>query len=294
MQLGLGTVQFGLDYGISNPKGRPSEEEVRSILALAAERKILIIDTAAVYGDSETLLGRCFPEKVPFRVVTKTRPLGECSDTVDTKTWIRDGLLRSLDRLRLESVDTLLVHHVSDLLGPSGDDIYEALMAAKCEGRAHKIGVSAYAGADIDSVLFRYDIDLMQIPVNVLDQRLLSGGQLARLKKRAVEVHVRSVFLQGLLLMEPSATLSYFESIPPQLLEWHDVLKERNITPVQGAFAFVHSLNVDIVLVGVLNAAQLAANHKDFRLAKGINIEFADFALNDEAYTNPSRWNWTL
>lgn len=290
MQLGLGTVQFGLDYGVSNTEGRPSEEEVRKILALAGERKLLVLDTAAAYGDSETVLGRCLPGAGPFRVVTKTRPLRECPDTIGATAWVRDGLVRSLDRLRLESVDALLAHHAGDLLGPSGDDVYTELVVAKRSGRVCRIGMSAYTGADIDTVLSRYDIDLVQIPLNVLDQRLLSGGQLARLKQRAVEVHVRSIFLQGLLLMEPTATPAYFEPIRPNLLEWHHTLKDRNMTPAQGAFAFARSLDADVVLAGVVNASQLVANHEDFLLAQRVDLDFAGFALDDEAFVNPSRW----
>jgi aryl-alcohol dehydrogenase-like predicted oxidoreductase len=293
MELGLGTVQFGLDYGVSNHEGRPSEEEVRKILALAGERKLLVLDTAAAYGDSETVLGRCLPRNVSFRVVTKTRPLRECLNTVGAKAWVRKGLVRSLDRLRLESVDALLVHHAGDLLGPYGDDVYAELMDAKRFGWVRRIGVSAYSGADIDAVLHRYDIDLIQIPLNVFDQRLLSGGQLARLKQRAVEVHVRSIFLQGLLLIDPTATPAYFEPIRQKLLDWHHALKARNMTPVEGAFAFARSLDADVVLVGVVNALQLAANCEDFRLAQGIGLDFAGFALDDDALVNPSRWKLT-
>jgi aryl-alcohol dehydrogenase-like predicted oxidoreductase len=290
MQLGLGTVQFGLDYGVSNHEGRPSEEEVRKILALAGERKLLVLDTAAAYGDSETVLGRCLPGNASFRVVTKTRPLRECPGTIGAKAWIRDGFICSLDRLRLETVDALLAHHAGDLLGPSGGDLYAELVAAKRSGRVSRIGVSAYTGADIDAVLHRYDIDLIQIPLNVFDQRLLSGGQLARLKERAVEVHVRSIFLQGLLLMEPAATPAYFGPIRPKLLKWHHALKARNLTPAQGAFAFARSLDVDVVLAGVVNASQFAANHEDFLLTQGVDLDFAAFAVDDEAFVNPSRW----
>jgi aryl-alcohol dehydrogenase-like predicted oxidoreductase len=290
MQLGIGTVQLGLSYGVSNTEGRPSEEEVKAILALAGEREFFVVDTAAAYGDSETLLGRCLPGNTPFRVVTKTRPLMECRGTLGAKAWVRDGLARSLDRLQLESIDALLVHHAVDLLGPSGDEVYSELMAAKRSGRVRRIGVSAYAGADVDTVLHRYDIDLIQVPVNIFDQRLLSGGQFSRLKKRAVEVHVRSIFLQGLLLMDPTATPAYFEPIRPKLLEWQIALMDRNMTPAQGAFAFARSLDADVILVGVVNASQLAANCADFHHAQGSDMDFADFALDDEAFLNPSRW----
>lgn len=291
MQLGLGTVQFGSDYGVANAEGRPSEEEVRNILALAVQRKLLVLDTAAAYGDSEAVLGRCLPRNAPFRVVTKTRPLRERPDVVGAKDWVRDGLVRSLERLGMESVDALLVHHVGDLLGPSGDEIYAQLLDAKRTGCVCRIGFSAYAGADIDAALSRYDIDLIQVPVNVLDQRLLSGGQLHHLKKRGVEIHVRSVFLQGLLLMNPLEIPEYFVPIRPKLMAWQRALEDIGMTPTQGAFAFARSLDVDVVLVGVNDSEQLAANVSDFALRPAGNIEFPAFAMDDERYLNPSNWN---
>jgi aryl-alcohol dehydrogenase-like predicted oxidoreductase len=290
MQLGLGTVQFGLDYGVSNTEGPPSDEEVSRILALAGDRRLSVLDTAAAYGNSEAVLGRCMPGNVPFRVVTKTRPLRECHDAMGAKVWIRAGLVRSLDRLSQERVDALLVHHASDLLGSSGDDVYSELVAAKKSGRVAKIGVSAYTGADIDAILHRYEIDLIQVPANVLDQRLLSGGQIARLKELGVETHVRSIFLQGLLLMDPDAVPDYFAPIRPKLDQWRCALRERNLTPVQGAFAFAHSLDADVVLSGVLSASQLAINDDAFQLAQRVDLDFAEFAIDDEAFLNPSHW----
>jgi aryl-alcohol dehydrogenase-like predicted oxidoreductase len=287
-RLGLGTVQFGLDYGISNAGGRPSEEEVREILASAVNGGMDLIDTAAAYGDSEAVLGRCLPE-AGIRLVTKTRPLRERTNGSDI-AWVSEGFARSLQRLRLDSVEGLLVHHAADLLGPSGDAIYAELVRLKDDGRVRRIGLSAYTCAEVDAALGRYDIDLIQIPVNVLDQRLVLGGQIQRLRARGVEIHVRSVFLQGLLLMEPANAPPYFSAIRPLLQAWRDALMEGGMTPTEGAFAFVHSLNVDVVLVGVENAQQLKANQQDFSRASNEKMDFRKFALNDEAFLNPSRW----
>lgn len=289
-RLGLGSAQFGLDYGVSNVKGRPLEDEVRSILALASDGGMDVVDTAAAYGDSEAVLGRCLPGGTRFRVVTKTRPLRERTEGSDAAAWVREGFARSLQRLRLDSVDALLVHHAADLLGPSGETIFSELARLRKDGRLSRIGLSAYTGAEVDAALERYDIDLIQIPVNVLDQRLVMGGQLQRLRERGVEIHVRSVFLQGLLLMEPANAPAYFSAIRPLLQAWREVLTEGGMTPAEGAFAFVQSLDVDVVLVGVENAQQLQANQQDFSRARTEKMDFRKFALNDEAFLNPSRW----
>jgi aryl-alcohol dehydrogenase-like predicted oxidoreductase len=249
-----------------------------------------VVDTAAAYGDSEAVLGRCLPGGATFRVVTKTMPLRDRTEGSDAAVWVREGFDRSLQRLRLDSVDALLVHHAADLLGPSGEAIFSELARLRKDGRVRRIGLSAYTGAEVDAALERYDIDLIQIPVNVLDQRLLLGGQLQRLRQRDVEIHVRSVFLQGLLLMEPANAPAYFSAIRPMLQAWRAALTESGMTPAEGAFAFVQALDVDVVLVGVETAQQLQANQMYFSLAHGKNFGFDRFAMNDESYLNPSHW----
>lgn len=290
MMLGLGTVQFGLDYGVANSSGRVTEDEVRAILASAAGGGVAVIDTAAAYGESEAVLGRCLPRPAPFRIVTKTRPLRECGDGCGAGEWIRRGFIRSLERLGKDRVDALLVHHVADLLGPEGGEVVAVMAELKRDGLVGKLGISAYGGADVDAALAIHDFDLVQLPLNVLDQRLVAGGHLRRLRERGLEVHVRSVFLQGLLLMEPSSVSSYFAPILAQLEAWRRALEVRGLNPLEGALAFVRTLDVDVVLVGVDSAAQLAANQMAFSAASNCDLDFASFAVNDEAFINPSRW----
>lgn len=292
MKLGLGTVQFGLDYGVANREGRATEDEVRRILKLAADGDVGVVDTAAAYGESEAVLGRCLPRPVPFQVVTKTRPLRERVETSPAGRWIRDGFERSLARLSLERVDALLVHHVADLTGTEGREVLNALVDLKRSGRVARIGFSAYGDADIEAATALHDFDLVQLPLNVLDQRLVASGQLLRLKERGIEVHVRSVFLQGLLLMAPSSAPTYFAPIRDRLEAWRQALDERSLTPLQGAFAFVRALDVDVILVGVDSAAQLAANQDAYAAAAECDLDFSSFAVNDEAFINPSRWKF--
>lgn len=293
MQLGLGTVQFGLDYGVSNRQGRTPEPEVRRILELAARGGVRVLDTAAAYGDSEAVLGRCLAADASFRIVTKTVPLREARGSAAAPGLVREGFARSLERLGRDAVDGLLAHHAADLLGPGGDAVFAVLDGLRSAGAARRIGLSVYAGADVDAALDRFDFDLIQVPANVLDQRLLSGGQLRRLRERGVEVHVRSVFLQGLLLMDPAAAPAWFEPVRHRLAAWRAALDERGLTPAQGALAFARSLDADVVLVGVEDAAQMAANIADFAKAGTEGLDsaaFAPFAIDDERYVNPGKW----
>jgi aryl-alcohol dehydrogenase-like predicted oxidoreductase len=202
MQLGLGTVQFGGDYGVSNPGGRTPPDEVARILALAEREDIGLLDTAALYGDSEAVLGGALRRGHKFRIVSKTLKFDAARISQADASALRAGFENSLRRLRQDRLYGLLVHAAADLLRPGGELLWAALNELKREGLVEKIGVSVYTGEDIEAILLRFRPDLVQLPLSVLDQRLIAGGQLARLKAQAVEIHARSIFLQGLLLME--------------------------------------------------------------------------------------------
>ncbi len=295
MQLGLGTVQFGLDYGVSNAHGRTPENEVRRVMKMAADKNIRILDTAAAYGESEAVLGRCLPPGVDFRIITKTLPLKAARETDAATTIVREGFNASLKRLKVSTVYGLLVHHAEDLLGPGGDDIWAWLLERKSSGQVERIGISVYDGAQIDLALDRYDFDIIQLPLNVLDQRLVVGGQLARLKQRGVEIHARSVFLQGLLLMEPGQMPGYFSPVIPHLVRWRSVLESKGLTPAQGAFAFLRSIDAaDVVLIGVESISQLERNISEFSDAYVADIDFRSFAINDDRFINPGNWRLTV
>lgn len=288
-RLGLGTVQFGMDYGIANAGGRTSRDDVRAIIAMAERNGIRVLDTAAAYGESETVLGDCLEARAGWCVVTKTPPL-KAHPGADARDVVRSGFMRSLERLRMPSLYGLLAHHAADLLGAQGEATYAEMRRLKDEGRVERIGLSAYRGEDIDAALSRFDIDLVQVPVNVLDQRLLSGGQIERLKRRGVEVHVRSVFLQGLLLLAPAALPGYFAPIRRDLEDWRGVLQDAGLSPAQGALAFASSIGADVVLVGVDGPEHLATNIHDFACGSVGVIDFSRFALDDEKFVNPSCW----
>lgn len=285
MQLGLGTVQFGLDYGVSNEGGRTPGAEVRNVLGAARRAGIEVLDTAAAYGASERVLGESLAGDGGFRIVTKSEP-GAGSE----REGLRASLERSLGRLGRDGVYGFMVHHAKELLGQGGDAVYAELAALKAEGLAGNIGVSVYGQAQVDAILARFDIDVIQVPVNVFDQRLARSGCLARLKARRVEIHVRSIFLQGLVFMEPDAAPAFFEPVRERLAAWHANLGEAGLTPAQGALAYARTLaEPDVVLVGVNSAAQLDANVRDFALPDP-GLDFSVFAIEQEEYITPSLW----
>lgn len=284
-KLGLGTVQFGLDYGVANSGGKTSRDQVRHILEAASLAGVRIIDTASMYGESEAVLGASWPSEHHFQVVTKT-PRLVAADAADLLTRT---MFQSLERLKLDAVYGLLVHNAADLLTDNGSLLVETMLRLKEQGVVKKTGVSVYNGQQIDALLKKFTPDLIQLPMNVLDQRLLGSGHLTRLKQLGVEIHVRSAFLQGLLLMEPDSIHPYFEQIRGHLRDYRRFLDEQGLSPIQAALGFVARLEeVDIVLCGVDSL-----RHFEEIIASpdiGSRADFGRFAINEEAMIDPSQW----
>ena len=291
MKLGLGTVQFGLDYGISNKTGLTDKIEIKKIIDYAASHGINIIDTAHCYSDSEIKLGEILPLENDFRIITKTQIF---QNSPQIKKIEFENLLNtffsSLKNLNCKSAYGLLIHHVDDLLKDGGEILYRAMLELKEKEVVKKIGISAYTPDQIDHVLKNYDIDLIQLPVNIFDQRLIRTGYLKKLKGRGIEIHARSAFLQGLIFMNPEKLSSYFDSIKSFLKKFHDKLDEMNLTPVQAALGFLNDIKeIDHIICGVNNVEQF----KELVQANIINIDMnwaEEFAINDEKILNPANW----
>jgi aryl-alcohol dehydrogenase-like predicted oxidoreductase len=290
MKLGLGTVQFGLDYGISNRDGRTPPAEVGRILALAGENGIDLLDTAAQYGEAEEAIGRCLAPNAPLRIVTKTPSFRTAAIGAADADGLEETLRRSLARLGRPAVYGLLIHHCDDLFADGGGRLLARMEQLKGQGLVAKIGISAYSPAQVDRALERFPLDLVQAPFSAFDQRLLQGGQLERLARRGVEFHARSVFLQGLLLIEPADLPPPFAPWRPQLLAFRRAASAAGLSPQALALRFV----VDQPLVaravcGVNDARQLAellaACRGDLPLPS-----LDGFAMDDPALLDPSRW----
>lgn len=278
MKLGLGTAQFGSDYGVTNATGKVPPAEVERMLELAATSGIEVLDTAVAYGDSEAVLGRALGERHPFRVVTKCLPVkGERIGAAEARA-VRDDFLRSLERLRQPAVHGLLVHQAADLRKPGAELLMQELQDLKRERLVSRIGASFYGVAETT-------LDIAQVPVSVADQRLVADGTLQRLHRAGVEIHARSVFLQGLLLADriPPA----FANRGLELIGTH--ARKAGISRLALALGFMASLrDVDVVLVGATTRAELAEIvAAASTVATG---ELAHLAIHDEELLNPSRW----
>jgi len=255
LRLALGTVQFGLDYGVANAAGMVSPAEASAILADARAQGIDTLDTAAAYGESESVLGALNLDG--WQVVSKLPP--EAQGDLSVADWVTGSVNRSLARLRQPTLYGVLLHRPSQLLGVDGDAIYRALQRLKSEGVISKIGVSVYAPEELDRLCQNFDFDLVQAPFSVFDRRLVTSGWMTRLAASGIELHVRSAFLQGLLLMKAEERPLKFLRWAKLWQDWHGWLAESDISATEACIRYVLShQEVGKVVVGVQSRSQLA------------------------------------
>ena len=288
-KLALGSAQWGLTYGVSNRSGQSSPAEVARILEYARISGINYIDTAYSYGQAESVLGK--NDLSFFKITTKIPALNDCQDPLlSLEDWLQLSFSESLLSLNLDSVEGVLVHNCDDLFSCSGSLVIQFLQRLRSLGKCKKIGVSVYNTEEIEGVLSLFTPDIVQLPFSVFDQRVLGDGTLQRLKDLNVEVHARSVFLQGLLLMQTKDLPIYFKPWLSQLTAWHDYCSAVGVMPQHLAVDYVASCDyVDKVVIGVESLLQLddlisfSANINDMSI-------FSKFGIVDPNILNPSLW----
>ncbi len=284
-RLALGTVQFGLSYGIANQAGQVSRSEAKAMLQLASASGIDTLDTAIAYGDSEACLGAVGAQG--FKVVTKLPALPD--NCADISAWVQQQVGASLSRLGVTAVYGLLLHRSEQLLGPNGAVLYQALQALKDKGQVQKLGVSIYSPTELDVLIPQYRFDLVQAPFNLIDRRLYSTGWMQRLKDADVEIHTRSAFLQGLLLMNQGDIPSKFSPWHGFWQRWHQWLAGHDDSAVKSCLAFPLSFpEIDRVVVGADSESQLVQVVSAAK-CQPIN-ELPNLQCEDENLINPASW----
>jgi len=286
MKIALGTVQFGLNYGIANQTGRVQFEDAQNILQVAATHGIDTLDTAIAYGDSENTLGQA--GMCNWKVVTKLSAMPvNCGDIAG---WVESQIEGSLTRLGIHQLHGVLLHRPEQLLGETGSQLFQALQVIKAKGLAKKIGISIYAPEELDTLMTEMDFDLVQAPLNILDRSLIESGWASRLKARGVELHVRSAFLQGLLLMSADQRPAKFARWQSVWTVWERWIGETGLTPLQACSAYVLGVDdVDRVIVGVDSVKQLNEILDASQLALP-NLPNWPQAI-DSTLINPSQWS---
>lgn len=244
--LSLGTVQFGMAYGVANAAGQPSAASVQTILDTARLAGIDMLDTAEMYGEAETVLGQSKTDG--FQIVTK---LGEIAPGED----LAPRFAACLTRLNRSSVHGLLLHRPGALLGEGGDKLWAALRALAGAG---KLGASTYTPDETEALLDRFPLKLVQLPLAPIDARW--DGTFERLANAGVEVHTRSALLQGLLAMPAEKRPAYFAQWSKLLSGWDTWCADLALDKAAAALALVRTRQtLSRVVVGVDSAAQLTA-----------------------------------
>ncbi|KPV97318.1 General stress protein 69 [Pseudoalteromonas sp. P1-9] len=286
MKLAIGTVQFGLDYGVSNNTGQTSQKHVKAILNYSQKQGITLLDTAAAYGDAEKVLGRANVKD--FELVSKLPPIKSDSSSQQALAFAENSLQTTLKNLQSNHIYGYLYHHCEDMLTYAS--VRNWLTVKQQQGVIYKIGVSVYSPEQAANILEHCHIDLIQIPLNLFDQRFIHSGMLKRLKDKGVEVHVRSAFLQGLLLMNKTQRPSYFKGLASHFQQLDKLCTENNLSQLAVALNFVmQQPQVDKVVVGVNNQAQLAAIIQSLNLPLP-KCDWQRLSCENEAFINPSLW----
>ncbi|SHE67773.1 aldo/keto reductase [Flavisolibacter ginsengisoli] len=281
----LGTVQFGLSYGINNNAGKPSYEEVTKILDKAYDFGISTLDTAAAYGDAIDIIGKYHSEREHrFAIVNKFH--------VDNNDFNLESIVQhNLQRLQIKSYRAYLFHSFSDYL--IHKNLIQNLLKLKERGALERIGVSVYTNEELESLLTEPGIDLIQLPYNLLDNDSLRGYWLMQAKQKGILLHVRSVFLQGLFFKLIDSFPSILQPLTPHIKKLEAIAKEAgtNIAALALQYVLQNTL-VDGVLIGVdsLNQLQNNIDLLQHSIDKNVFSEVNKISVKEKQLLNPVNW----
>jgi aryl-alcohol dehydrogenase-like predicted oxidoreductase len=283
MKLVIGSVQLGMNYGLFNNK-KISRKEFKKIEMLVLEKKINFIDTATSYGDSEKIIGNS--KLKSLQIITKIKLPKK--KNINVKNWLSQEMSKSLSRLKIKKIYGVLVHNYKDLLGKYGKKYLLSLQELKRRKIIRKIGISVYDSKEIKKIWKFWKPDLIQIPFNPIDNRILDSGWINILKKFKVKIFARSIFLQGLLINEDSS-LRINKNYKILLNKFKNWCYRNNISPMQGCLHFVKQFkNIDYLVVGFNNYNQLREIIDVFK-KKQIIIP-RKFSTNEINLIDPRKW----
>ena len=284
MKLSIGTAQFGFKYGICNNSGIVRKKEVRKIIKFCKLKKISSIDTAQGYGKSHKVLGSIDLKK--FQVTTKISITKKIRNK-NLEDYVVLEINKILKQLKVKKLYAVLIHNTDQLKNKFGNNFYEVLQTLKKRKKILKIGVSVYTKKELDFIIKNYNIDIVNLPISVANQEFCQKNYLLKLKKKNIEIHVRSIFLQGLLL-------SSYIHLPKKFrnniffLEWFKWLKMYNYNPLDVSLGFIKSIKyIDKIVIGVDNLDQLKKIVKTYK--KRLKYKFKKFSQLS-ILRKPSKW----
>jgi aryl-alcohol dehydrogenase-like predicted oxidoreductase len=283
----LGTVQFGLEYGVNNQKGIPSSNEIKKILDFAFKRKINILDTAEAYGNSQERIGEYIKKSNnKFKIITKYSKLRN-----DLPSNIIDRVKKNLEILNIDNLYCYMFHNFNDYI--SFFNLFqEDLLYLKRNGLIDKIGVSLHSNEEIFEVLKNDNIDLIQLPFNLLDNSSQRKEVLIKVKSKGIEVHTRSVFLQGLFFQDSNEIKGKLLEIKEDLNIIKGMVGKEDMNDLALNYAYSKKY-IDCVLLGVDSVDQLKSNINTIKNSKteNFNHKVDNIVVRNNLLLNPANWN---
>ena len=284
MKIALGTAQFGLNYGISNTLGQVKKDEIKRILSAALDAGITVVDTASAYGISESNIGQSGLSQA-LSIVTKV-----------SSENIHAQVEKSLKNLNCDSIDAVLFHNCELLLSCSGEDYFSQLEQLKTKGIVKRIGVSVYNPKELELLSERFNLDLIQAPVNWLDQRFIQPEIIDKLIEKNIKLHARSIFLQGLLLEPMIQNNAYFSQFNNEFSQYNRVFNELGCNRLTFALAIIaqKAPHIENAIIGCCSQEQLTQLIDSYCAAKKLTLPsddvLASLASSNLALINPSQW----
>lgn len=284
-KLTIGTAQFGLDYGIANRGGKVSFEEIQKILDFALEEGINSLDTAIAYGDSETRLGLAGVKN--WNIVSKLPSVPDSCPNIGA--WVKDSVEGSLDRLKVDSISGLLLHRPDELNSEIGEELYESMEHVRSLGMVSQLGISIYAPDELKCLKRYQNLNIIQSPLNIIDRRILAQEVIELAGVENLQIHTRSAFLQGLLLMDPAQRPTKFSKWQQLWSAFDKFIDESGLTRLEVCIRYVLAVEaVSKVIVGVDSLNQLK------EICDSASGELPEIPMelisNDPVLINPALW----
>ena len=281
----LGSANFDQIYGIK--KNFIKKSEIKKLFDLALKNKIKTIDTSPLYNKSEKIIGLLNNNR--FKIISKIPKLPKNIKRENIQKWLKQNVMISLKNLKIKKFECLVLHNANSLLCKNGDEIYKGIRNMKINGFTSKIGVSIYDFNVLDKILKKFKFNLIQAPFNILDRRLVEKGWLKKLKKRKIEVHARSIFLQGILLLKHNQLPKKLIKLNKKLMVWENWLKKNKFSSLQVCLSFVlNQSQLDGIVVGYNNTNQLNQILKLKQIKN--NFSLPNLNIKDKKLIDPREW----
>ena len=282
----LGTANFGNNYGITN--GIINQKSTKKILDLAKKKNIKTIDTAYLYNNSYEALS--IANIGDFRITTKTPKFLEFSNENELLNSLYKFIDKTDELLGLKNVEAILFHNSADLSSKYGSLLYKKLKELTKSYNV-KIGISVYDEAEL-LLANEYDIDIVQAPLNIFDQRFIKSGWLKKLKNDKKEVHLRSIFLQGLLLKNSNNIFN--KLLKKKMINFENLVKKNNSKKIDLCIDYIKTVKyVDKVILGFDSLQQLQTIIKVLDKKKK-NIDYNQFCNIKTKFVDPRKWKKIL